>query len=115
MNRRGAGVITASLGLAALTACENRNTYISPALTMGMQKVMDLAGGASAGSGSPIITVSADQPLGDPESGPGNGMGFNSPSALGDCDFSGTESFDQNYVAPGAVLQDPTLPPGNVI
>ena len=38
-----------------------------------------------------------------------------SSSAFTKCDFSGAPVFDQNYAAPGSVVQDPTLAPGNLI
>ena len=33
----------------------------------------------------------------------------------GNCAYSGVTHFDEQYAAPGSVLQDPTLPPGNLI
>ena len=37
------------------------------------------------------------------------------PIAIDQCNPSYTTEFDGNYAAPGSVLQDPTLPPGNLI
>jgi hypothetical protein len=34
---------------------------------------------------------------------------------LGDCGYKTITHFDEQYAAPGSVLQDPTLPPGNLI
>jgi hypothetical protein len=36
-------------------------------------------------------------------------------SAGGSCDYAGVTHFDEQYAAPGSVLKDPTLPPGNLI
>jgi len=33
----------------------------------------------------------------------------------GNCSYPGVTHFDEQYAAPGSVLQDPTLPPGNLI
>jgi hypothetical protein len=38
-----------------------------------------------------------------------------SPLAIGACDPTYNTEFDENYAAPGSVVQDPTLPPGNLI
>ncbi len=35
--------------------------------------------------------------------------------AGGGCDYSGVTHFDEQYAAPGSVVQDPTLSPGNLI
>jgi hypothetical protein len=37
------------------------------------------------------------------------------PVAFRNCDPAYDNEFDENYAAPGSVLQDPTLPPGNLI
>jgi hypothetical protein len=37
------------------------------------------------------------------------------PHPFGDCNYSTVTHFDEQYAAPGSVLQDPTLPPGNLI
>jgi hypothetical protein len=38
-----------------------------------------------------------------------------SPLAISDCDPAYDTEFDENYAAPGSVVQDPTRPPGNLI
>ena len=38
-----------------------------------------------------------------------------SPLAMPDCDPAYDTEFDENYAAPGSVVQDPTRPPGNLI
>jgi hypothetical protein len=38
-----------------------------------------------------------------------------SPVAFRSCDPAYDQEFDENYGAPGSVVQDPTLPPGNLI
>ncbi len=38
-----------------------------------------------------------------------------SPNVFGKCNPADNTEFDLNYAAPGSVLQDPTLPPGNLI
>ena len=38
-----------------------------------------------------------------------------SPLPLGKCDPTYNTEFDGTYAAPGSVVQDPTLPPGNLI
>src|ERR1700690_3260684 len=40
---------------------------------------------------------------------------MNPPVAFTDCDPKYDFEFDENYSAPGSVVQDPTLPPGNLI
>ncbi len=51
--------------------------------------------------------------FGDPRHG---GAVFWSPHpGNGDCGYRGVTHFDEQYAAPGSVLQDPTLPPGNLI
>jgi hypothetical protein len=40
---------------------------------------------------------------------------MNPPVAFGACDPSFDTEFDENYSGPGTVVQDPTLPPGNLI
>lgn len=37
------------------------------------------------------------------------------PSNFTDCQYTGPTMFDQNYAAPGSVVQDPTRPPGNLV
>ena len=37
------------------------------------------------------------------------------PVAFGSCNPSYNAEFDENYTGPGTVVQDPTLPPGNLI
>jgi len=37
------------------------------------------------------------------------------PLPINVCDGTHNQEFDENYAAPGSVLQDPTLPPGNLI
>ncbi|HEV8042421.1 MAG TPA: IPT/TIG domain-containing protein [Bryobacteraceae bacterium] len=37
------------------------------------------------------------------------------PMPFSQCNPSDNSEFDENYAAPGSVLQDPTLPPGNLI
>ena len=43
------------------------------------------------------------------------GLVLSAPSAFTDCTFPAPSSFDQNYAAPGTVIHDPTLPPGNLV
>lgn len=48
------------------------------------------------------------------------GLGYarqvlSSPLAIDQCSAATGAEFDQNYAAPGSVVQDPTLPPGNLI
>jgi len=48
------------------------------------------------------------------------GLGYaeqvmNPPVAFGSCNPSYNAEFDENYTGPGTVVQDPTLPPGNLI
>ena len=48
------------------------------------------------------------------------GLGYaeqvmNPPLGFTSCDPSFDSEFDENYVGPGTVVQDPTLPPGNLI
>jgi len=38
-----------------------------------------------------------------------------SPVLFGNCNPTYETTFDQGYAAPGSVVQDPTLPPGNLI
>jgi hypothetical protein len=40
---------------------------------------------------------------------------FWSPNEPGKCGYKTVTHFDEQYAAPGSVLQDPTLPPGNLI
>ncbi len=40
---------------------------------------------------------------------------FSSPVAFTACNPTYDTEFDENYAAPGSVVQDPTLPPGNLI
>src|SRR5581483_11501079 len=37
------------------------------------------------------------------------------PLAINQCNPTYTTEFDGNYAAPGSIVQDPTLPPGNLI
>ena len=37
------------------------------------------------------------------------------PTAIDQCNPTYQTEFDGNYAAPGSVVQDPTLPPGNLI
>ncbi len=51
---------------------------------------------------------------------PATGQGYNEqvmapPVAFTSCDPSYATEFDENYAAPGSVVQDPTRPPGNLI
>ena len=51
--------------------------------------------------------------FGDPKHG---GAIFWSPHpGVGNCAYRGVTHFDEQYAAPGSVLRDPTLPPGNFV
>ena len=44
-----------------------------------------------------------------------NSLVLSSPNVFGKCNATDNTEFDENYAAPGSVLQDPTLPAGNLI
>jgi hypothetical protein len=63
-----------------------------------------------------LLNFSLVPGAGDPEHGgalfwPAHEM-LNGPTS---CNYSGITHYDENYAAPGSVLQDPTQPPGNLI
>jgi hypothetical protein len=51
--------------------------------------------------------------FGDPQHG--GAVFWPAHRAGGSCAYAGVTHFDEQYAAPGSVVQDPTLPPGNLI
>ena len=66
-------------------------------------------GGAVVLQTSDLVTFSFATALGY------NRQVFRSPVPIDGCDPAYATEFDENYAAPGSVVQDPTLPAGNLI
>jgi hypothetical protein len=66
-------------------------------------------GGAAVLETSDLATFTTATDLGYPE------QVMSSPVVITACDGTHDQEFDENYAAPGSVLEDPTRPPGNMI
>ncbi len=70
----------------------------------------------SGGSGGAVVLQSTDLQNFDFATALGyNRQVFAPPQPINQCDPKYQTEFDGNYAAPGSVVQDPTLPPGNLI
>jgi uncharacterized protein (TIGR03437 family) len=81
----------------------------SPYLIFGASKL-------SGGTGGAVVLQSTDLKTFAFATAQGyNRQVFAPPLAIEQCDPKYQTEFDGNYAAPGSVVQDPTLPPGNLI
>jgi hypothetical protein len=71
---------------------------------------------ASSPTGGAVVLQTADLQSFQFASGLGYGDQVMAPPvAIGNCNPTYATEFDENYAGPGSVVQDPTLPPGNLI
>lgn len=71
---------------------------------------------ASTPTGGAVVLQTSDLQTFTYATGLGyNRQVFSPPIAIDTCDTVHTSEFDENYAAPGSVVQDPTLPAGNLI
>ncbi len=71
---------------------------------------------ASGATGGAVALQTADLQTFDFATSLGYGYQVMSPPAsINSCNPTYAAEFDENYAAPGSVVQDPTLPPGNLI
>lgn len=81
------------------------NTY----LFFAASKISGSTGGAVVLQTTDLVNFSFATSLGYPA------QVFAPPLAINQCDTTHISEFDGNYAAPGSVLQDPTLPAGNLM
>jgi len=94
---------------------DDHTTFFPPAASGAPYLVF---GGASAGVGSDtwgaVVLQTTDLKTFD--FAPGNNFPvLTSPNLFTDCNPADDTEFDENYAAPGSVLQNPTLPAGNLM
>jgi uncharacterized protein (TIGR03437 family) len=94
---------------------DEHTTVIPPAAAGGPYLVF-AASKLSGGSGGAVVLQSTDLTNFNFATSLGyNRQVFAPPTPIDQCNPLYTTEFDGNYAAPGSVVQDPTLPPGNVI
>ena len=94
---------------------DEHTTVLPPASPSGPYVVFG-AGKISGGSGGAIVLQTTDLTTFDFAGSLGyNRQVFGPPLSINQCNPTYTTEFDGNYAAPGSVVQDPTLPPGNMI
>jgi len=94
---------------------DEHTTFFPPAsgsnayLVFGASKISGGTGGAAVLETTDLKTFTFATALGY------NPQVMTPPTAIDKCDPTYQTEFDGNYAAPGSVVQDPTLPPGNLI
>jgi uncharacterized protein (TIGR03437 family) len=93
---------------------DEHTTIIPPASSSAPYLVF--AAGQIAGNFGAVVLQSTDLKSFDFATAAGyNRQVLASPNVFGKCNSVDNTEFDENYAAPGSVLQDPTLPAGNLI
>ena len=94
---------------------DEHTTFLPPAsgsapyLVFGSSKISGGTGGAVVLQTTDLKTFTFATPLGY------NPQVMAPPVQFTQCNPSFDTEFDENYAAPGSVLQDPTMPPGNLV
>ena len=94
----------------------DEHTTVIPPSAPGAPYLVFAASKLSGGSGGAVVLQTTDLINFDYATSLGyNRQVFASPIPINQCNATYTTEFDGNYAAPGSVVQDPTLPPGNMI
>ncbi|MDQ2946513.1 MAG: hypothetical protein M3Y27_11310, partial [Acidobacteriota bacterium] len=94
----------------------DEHTTVIPPSAPGAPYLVFAASKLSAATGGAVVLQTTDLTKFDYATSLGyNRQVFASPLPINQCDATYTTEFDGNYAAPGSVVQDPTLPPGNMM
>jgi uncharacterized protein (TIGR03437 family) len=92
---------------------DEHTTFIPPGVS-GAPYLVFAASNISGGNWGAVVLQTTD--LKNFDFVPGyNHEVLTAPLQFGQCPAAWANTFDENYAAPGSVVQDPTLPPGNLI
>jgi uncharacterized protein (TIGR03437 family) len=97
-----------------ITDLPDEHTTIIPPAASGAPYLFFVAGDVSGGNWGALVLQSTDLKSFDFASGYNHEV-LTAPLQFGQCNASLDTEFDENYAAPGSVVQDPTRPPGNLI
>jgi uncharacterized protein (TIGR03437 family) len=92
---------------------DEHTTFIPPPTT-GAPYLVFAASNVSGGNWGAVILQTTDFKNFDFVTGYNHEV-LTAPLQFGECQTAWANTFDENYAAPGSVVQDPTLPPGNLI
>jgi len=94
----------------------DEHTTVIPPATLSSPYLVFAASKLSGGTGGGVVLQTTDLQNFQFATALGyNRQVFASPLPIDQCDTTHITEFDGNYAAPGSVVQDPTLPPGNLI
>ena len=94
----------------------DEHTTVIPPATASSPYLVFAASKLSGGTGGAVVLQTTDLKNFDFATALGyNRQVFAPPLPIDQCDTTHITEFDGNYAAPGSVVQDPTLPPGNLI
>jgi uncharacterized protein (TIGR03437 family) len=97
-----------------ITALPDEHTTIIPPATSGGPYTFFGAGNISGGNWGAVVLQTTDLKTFDFVPGYNHEV-LTAPLQFGQCTAAWANTFDENYAAPGSVVQDPTLPAGNLI
>jgi uncharacterized protein (TIGR03437 family) len=99
-----------------ITALPDEHTTIIPPSASGAPYLVFAAGNISGGNWGAVVLQTTDLRTFDFATAQGyKNEVLTAPLQFGQCTAAWANTFDENYAAPGSVVQDPTLPPGNLI
>jgi uncharacterized protein (TIGR03437 family) len=99
-----------------ITALPDEHTTIIPPAASGSPYLVFAAGNISGGNWGALVLQTTDLKIFDFAAAQGyKSEVLTAPLQFGQCTAAWANTFDENYAAPGSVVQDPTLPPGNLI
>jgi uncharacterized protein (TIGR03437 family) len=99
-----------------LTALPDEHTTFIPPAATGAPYLVFAAGNISGGNWGAVVLQTTDLKTFDFATAQGyQSEVLTAPLLFGQCTASWAGTFDENYAAPGSVVQDPTLPAGNLI
>jgi uncharacterized protein (TIGR03437 family) len=94
----------------------DEHTTVIPPATPSSPYLVFAASKLSGGTGGAVVLQTSDLKNFEFATASGyNRQVFAPPLPIDQCDTTHITEFDGNYAAPGSVVQDPTLPPGNLI
>jgi uncharacterized protein (TIGR03437 family) len=92
---------------------DEHTTFIPP-VASGAPYLVFAASNLSGGNWGAVVLQTTDLKTFDFATGYNHEV-LTAPLQFGQCTAAWANTFDENYAAPGSVVQDPTLPPGNLI